>query len=380
MDTNQLIITGNQLRESRQPQQALACYIQAIAQDHANPHAWNNYGNVMREMGHPDRAIPFLQQAVLLDPKNVTARFNLAVALLLKGDYARGWAAYESRWQYEHLAGSFPQWPRLWQGEAVEGKTILVWGEQGLGDSIQFLRFVLVLHNRGARVRLQIPGMLRDLVGGAAIDHVGTLGDAPPEYDYWIPMMSIPRILGVTLENLPAPNRYVEANTQASQQWRQRLGIKRQVRVGFSWSGRRDSWINQHKSVPFDIILDMIRRQPGVEWINLQVDCDGSQEQALVAVGVRTFPGAIATMADTAALISQLDLVISVDTAVSHLSGAMGQATWVMLNHYAQDWRWLLGRLDSPWYPSVRLFRQPGLDDWPAVMSEVERNLALFKI
>jgi hypothetical protein len=378
--THELIAQGNQYRESRQPEQALACYIQAIAQEHDNPHAWNNYGNVIREMGYPDRAIPFLQQAMVLDPKNTVAQFNLAVTHLLRGDYRRGWQAYEARWQYEHLAGTFPTWPRLWSGEDVRGKTVLVWGEQGLGDCIQFLRFALLLHENGARIKIQVPAMIAPLLGGASIDHVSILGDDPPEYDYWVPIMSMPRLMRITLDNLPAPNRYIEADSVSQRQWRERLGSKKKIRAGFSWSGRRDSWINQHKSVPFREIMNMITRCPDIEWINLQVDCSSEEEQELVAAGVRTFPGAIQSMSDTAGLISQMDVVISVDTAVSHLAGAMGQATWVMLNHYAQDWRWLLDRLDSPWYPSVRLFRQPGLDQWSEVTANIERNLKLFKI
>ncbi len=377
---HELIAQGNQHREDRQPESALACYIQAIALEHANPHAWNNYGNVIREMGYPDRAVPFLEQALRINPTNTVAQFNLAVAHLLRGDYQQGWQAYEARWQYEHLAGTFPSWPRQWQGESVQGKTILIWGEQGLGDCIQFLRFALLLHEQGARVRMQVPGMIAPLLGGGAIDHVSILGEEPPQYDYWAPIMSLPRLMAITLSNLPAPNRYIEANADSARQWRERLGLKHKIRVGFSWSGRRDSWINQHKSVPFDQILALIQRTPQAEWINLQVDCLPEEESRLIAAGVRAFPGAIQSMSDTAGLISQMDIVLSVDTAVSHLAGAMAQPTWIMLNHYAVDWRWLLNRADSPWYPTARLFRQPRLDDWNTVIQDIEKNLGLFKI
>lgn len=380
MTAEELIQQGNQHREQREPEQALACYIQAIARDHANPHAWNNYGNVIREMGFPDRAIPFLQQAMVLDPQHVTAQFNLAVAHLLRGDYRRGWQAYESRWHYEHLAGSFPTWPRPWQDQEIQDRTLLIWCEQGLGDSIQFLRFALALRDRGVRIRLQVPGMITPLLGGDAIDHVSILGDEPPEYDYWVPMMSLPRLMRITLDNLPAPNRYIEADRGRARQWREALGLKHRLRVGVSWSGRRDSWINQHKSVPFGEILALVQRNTEVEWINLQVDCDAEQEQALIRAGVRTFPGAIQSLADTAALMVNLDVTVSVDTAVSHLGGALGLPTWIMLNQYAQDWRWLLNRNDSPWYPTVRLFRQPKMGDWHSVTTEVSRNLGLFKI
>jgi len=380
MNIQELIALGNQYRELRKPESALACYIQAIGQEHHNPHAWNNYGNVIREMGYPDRAVPFLQQAALIDPTNVTARFNLAVSYLLMGDYERGWPAYEARWQYEHLQGSFPVWPRLWHGEDIQDKTVLVWGEQGLGDNIQFLRFCLALRARGARVRMQVPGQIMSLLGGDAIEHVSCLGDAPPDYDYWVPIMSIPQHLNVTLANLPAPLGYIQPSRDLQQIWQVRLGHKRRVRVGFSWSGRRDSWINQHKSVPFGEIASLIQRCPQYQWVNLQVDCTPEEQQRLAELGCEAWPGAIQCMADTAALISLMDVVVSVDTAVSHLSGALGQATWIMLNQYAVDWRWLLDRADSPWYPTARLFRQPQQDDWISVTQEIERNLKLFKI
>jgi hypothetical protein len=380
MTAQQFIEQGNNHRSAQQPEQALGCYIRAIESQHDNPDAWNNYGNVLREMGYPERAIPMLGQANLLAPNNPTIQFNLAVAHLLAGDYESGWRYYESRRNYEHLKGSFPQWPRLWQGENIKDKTLLVWGEQGLGDNIQFLRFALQLREQGTKIRMQVPGMVVPLLGGDAIDHVSSLGSDPPEYDYWIPIMSLPKMLGVTLKNLVAPNRYVLPNAALCSQWRQRLGLKHRLRVGFSWSGRRDSWINQHKSVPLSEMLSLIKQFPDVEWINLQVDCNTEEEQLLIASGVRTFPGSIQDLGDTAALISQLDLVISVDTAVSHLAGALGSATWIMLNQYAQDWRWLLKRLDSPWYPSVRLFRQSRLDNWQSVTDEIAQNLRLFKI
>jgi ADP-heptose:LPS heptosyltransferase len=150
--------------------------------------------------------------------------------------------------------------------------------------------------------------------------------------------------------------------------------------VGVSWSGRKDTWIHQHKSVPFGQIVNLIQACPEYQWVNLQIDCDAEESQILQELGVGTYPGTITCMADSAALIMCMDVVISVDTAVSHLAAALGKSTWVMLNQYGQDWRWLLNRADSPWYPTVKLFRQPTMGNWGPVITQITRHLDLFKI
>lgn len=382
MNTNELIEQGNQLRAEHQPERALQCYALAFVQDPNSASAFNNYGNVMRELGHPKRAVPFLQHAAILDPANITARFNLAVCHLLSGDYQQGWPAYESRWDYEHLAGTEPQHsqPR-WRGEDIRGKTILVVGEQGHGDNIQFVRFVWNLHQRGARVKLQVTDGLVPLLGRSEIlSWVGTYVDDPGEFDTWVPIMSIPGIIGVTVDNLPRVQSYLNADVNAVRAWQIQLGPKTRMRVGFSWSGRRDSWLNQHKSVPFETMLDMIRQNPQYEWINLQIDADPEQEQALADAGVTRYPGSVQSFADTAALMMNLDVVVTVDTAVAHLAGALGRPLWLMLNAYATDWRWLLDRDSSPWYSSARLFRQPARGNWTSVTRKIAQYLSWYKV
>jgi tetratricopeptide (TPR) repeat protein len=382
MNVEHLIEQGNQLRADRDPEKALQCYAMAFVQNPDSAAAFNNYGNVMRECGYPKRALPFLQHAIELDPHNVTAQFNLAVCYLLMGDYARGWPQYEARWNYEHLAGTEPKFsqPR-WRGEDIRDKTVLVVGEQGHGDNIQFCRFLYNLHVMGARIKLQVTDGLIPLLGTSSIiEKVAGYNDDMGEFDYWVPIMSIPGILGVTLDNLPKMQSYLNAAPNLSKEWLQRLGPKRKMRVGFSWSGRRDAWLNQHKGVPFPIMLDLVRNNPQYEWINLQADTTEDEALALTDAGASLFPGAITSFADTAALMTHLDVVIGVDTAVSHLAGALGRPTWIMLNSYCTDWRWLLGRDSSPWYDTVRLFRQPVMGDWISVTDKINQYLSWFKV
>lgn len=376
-----LIEQGNQLRAQQEPEQSLKCYAQVLVEDPDNAAAFCNYGNVMRELGHPQRAIPFLQHSILLDPSNITAQFNLAVAYLLSGDYARGWPQYESRWKFEHLNGTEPKFtqPR-WRGEDLKDKTILVVGEQGHGDCIQFSRFIFNLHAMGAKVKLQVTDGLIPMLGNSGMMQVGRYSDDMGEFDYWIPIMSIPGILGITVDNVPRIQSYLTASQELVQAWQQRLGPKTRMRVGFSWSGRKDSWIHQHKSVPFPVMLDMIKSNPQYEWVNLQVDATPEEEAQLTEAGVSRYPGSITSFADTAALIMHMDVVVSVDTAISHLSGALGRPTWIMLNHYGLDWRWLLNRDDSPWYTTARLFRQPKRGDWASVTKKISQFLSWFKV
>ena len=382
MNSSELIEQGNQLRADRQPMAALKCYAQAFVDDPDSASAFNNYGNVLREIGQPQRAIPFLQHALVLQPDNPTAQFNLAVSYLIQGDYARGWPAYECRWNYEHLAGTQPQFaqPR-WAGQDLRDRAILVIGEQGHGDNIQFMRFLFNLHAAGARVLFQVTDGLIPMMSGSNVVHwVGRYTDTPPEFDYWIPIMSLPGVLGITIENLPKQVNYLNAHQDLFQQWQQRLGPKKRMRVGFCWSGRKDNWLNTHKGMPFDQMMALVQNNPTYEWINLQVDASPEEDAVLAALGVTRYPGTIGSFADTAALIAHMDVVLSVDTSIAHLSAALGRPTWLMLNWFAPCWRWMLNRDSSPWYSSMRIFRQPAQDDWTSVTKKIEQYLSWFKV
>jgi len=379
IEIEQLIDQGNSYRAQHRPDLALQCYAQALIAEPTNAAAFNNFGIVLRESGQPVASIPFLEQATRLQQNYETAEFNLAVSILLSGDLDRGFKQYESRWNFEHLKGTLPDYaaPR-WSGEDLQGKTILVICEQGLGDNIQFSRYTRQLYDRGATVIFKLIESMHSLYkNDPTIDRVISNLDREPDppFDYWSPVMSLPRILGVTYDNMNSPIRYIKSDRIIVEQWRQRLGEKTRPRIGFSWSGRRDSWINQHKAVDFMYIAALIKRNPQYEWINLQIDANTEESAILSDLGCATYPGTITSMADTAALMECADLIISVDTAVTHLSCAIGRPTWVMLSNYALDWRWLLNRSDSPWYPTARLFRQPSIDRWAPVILELEREL-----
>jgi len=382
MNAEELIAAGNECREHNDPEGALQNYAQAFVLDRNSASAFNNYGNVLREIGEPEAAIPFLQRSIQLVPNAVTPNFNLSVAYLLAGDYTRGWPQYEHRWNFEHLAGTLPkhEQPR-WTGQDLKDKTILVVQEQGLGDTIQFIRFIFGLHNAGARVILQVNDNLAPLFAGSpVISQLIDVKDTPENFDYWTPIMSVPGIMGVTLQNLPHQLQYLSARNDLAKYWQDVLGPKKRLRVGVCWSGRPDSWINRHKGMPFETMLGLIQRNPAIEWINLQVECSEEQQKILEQAGVKSFQGQVRNFADTAALIHHMDVVISVDTAVAHLSGALGRPTWIPLNWYGTDWRWLLKRDDSPWYPSARLFRQPKLGDWVTVVEKIHQYLSWFKV
>ena len=383
--TEHLIAQGNTYREQHQPELALQQYATAMVTDRGSSAAFNNYGNVLREIGDPVGAVPFLQRAIQLDPANVTHHFNLSVAYLLSGDYVRGWPAYEARHNFEHLRGTIPNyaWP-VWNGEDLQGKTIFVRGEQGHGDIIQFVRFIQNLKNIGGKVTIQVTDGLIPLIQSSEIGRdvrVLSYAESPGDaFDYWLPVMSLPGKLNVRVDNLPTVIQYLNPNPGLVADWRRNLGVKNRLRVGFAWSGRRDSWINQHKAMPFETMLALIRSQPDYEWYNLQADCTAEEEKELMAAGVRCFPGGVNTFEDTAALVANLDVVVSVDTATAHLSSALGKPTWIMLNNYGPCWRWLLNRDDTPWYATARLFRQPRMGDWDSVVDRIRLHLKLFKI
>jgi hypothetical protein len=382
MDTHQLVVQGNQHRDQDYYHEALRCYAESFLLDHTNKHAWNNYGNVLREIGEPTRAVPFLEHATAIDPDFVTAHFNLAITHLLAGNYKQGWEKYEWRWRYEHLDGTLPNLSKpRWTGQDLKDKTILVLQEQGFGDIIMMSRFLHDLYLRGCKIKLQVlPGLVRLYKPSFVLDTVSDSLDDMGDYDYWTPIMSLPGVLGVTLENMRHDLQYLDPMKPEFDRWLDILDPKKHMRIGLCWSGRRDSWLNRYKSMPVETMLNLVRQNPNHEYFCLQLDASDDELNSVRSQGVKIPHNHIQDWLNTAGLMCHLDLVISVDTAVAHMAGSLGKPLWVPLNKFAQDWRWLLHRNDSPWYPSARLFRQPSHGNWQEVIQEMSKFLTYFKI
>jgi len=378
-----LVCRGNCRRALDQYDLALADYGLAFVENPENASAYCNYGNTLREMGKPELAIPFLQVSHKLNSKDVTTVFNESVAHLLNGDLLPGWDLYESRWQYEHQKDSKPviNRPEL-SNEIVnsdlQGKTVLLYSEQGHGDTIQFCRYILPLRAKGANIILVTSPQLFALFAGDPHITVTNSFDNLGDFDYHCALLSLPRVFKTTLETIPAPIKYLNANERDVQEWRKILGPKTKMRVGFTWSGNRTTWINRYKGMKLENLVPLFSDE--YQFVNLQHDANNEELKILKKHNILVVNDQLKNFHDTAALVSNLDLVISVDTAVAHLGGALGVPTWVMLNAYGTDWRWLLKRSDNPWYPTARLFRQPGFGDWTSVVNDIKQQLKLFKI
>ena len=259
----------------------------------------------------------------------------------------------------------------------MHGKTVLLQAEQGFGDTIQFIRYLPMVIAKGGRVVLEIPDDLRPLIGH--IDGVTAImrrGEALPHFDVHCPLMSLALAFGTTLDTIPAPVPYLHAPAERISSWRIRLAGTKGPRVGLVWSGKPTHKNDHNRSIPLALLAPLLR-MPGMTFVSLQKDYRDTDRAALGALPLLRLDDALSDFADTAAVIAALDLVIAVDTAAAHLTGALGKPLWLLLPAIG-DWRWLTERADSPWYPSARLFRQPRIGDWQSALAEVRRELALF--
>jgi tetratricopeptide (TPR) repeat protein len=354
---------------------AIVAARQALALQPALADAWSHLGTPLQHQGAVIEAEAAFRKSLAIDAHRPYDRFNLALNLLLQGDFEAGWSAYECRLDlpsYPRL-GPAPRCP-VWRGEALAGRSLLVMAEQGLGDLIQFVRYVPLLRERGATVVLQgQPGLLRLMQTLRGVAHCVDVEQTPPETDYAVPVMSLPQRFGTTLASIPAAVPYLHATLPDTLKWRRRLaGLQDGPRVGLVWQGRATHGADRYRSLPLSA-LDPLTELDGVHFISLQRDpppeAPGAMAQRLTDLAAEQ-----TDMADLAGLLANIDLVISVDTAVCHLAGAMARPVWVLLQA-GPDFRWLTGRDDSPWYPSARLFRQTRLGDWTGVVERVRKAL-----
>lgn len=363
--------TGNRgaaLVELGRPEEALADLDRALAVEPGSARFHGSRGCALQRLGRYPEALAEAELAVGLDPDTPQQRWNLSLVQLAMGDYQQGWANYEWRWRCNDLTPrEFPQ--PLWLGESdLAGRTILVHAEQGLGDTLHFCRLAPQLTARGARVILQVQkplrAMLQSLQGVAA---VLADGDPLPDFDLHCPLLSLPLALGLRVETIPAPIPYLAADPERVAAWQQRLPADGRLRVGLAASGNPGYGNDRIRSMPMHFLAPLLD-QP-IQAVLLQKDIRPGDQAFLAAhPALAVVAGELADFTDTAALIDTLDLVISVDTSVAHLAGALGKPLW-LLQPAVPEWRWLTGRDDSPWYPQARLFRQDRPGDWAGVVA-----------
>jgi hypothetical protein len=336
--------------------------------------AHNVRGIVLQKLGRFDDALESFRLATLLQPEHAGAHWNEGLCRLAMGDWSReSWAKYEWGWQTQRYPlRSFSQ--SLWLGEpSIADKTILLHDEQGLGDTIQFARFATQVAALGAKVILQVQAPLKRLMGSLAGPQcVLADGEPLPSFDHHCPLLSLPLALGVTEETLPRPQRYLTADDGSIACWRGRIGPSDKLRVGIAWAGSVVHKDDRNRSLPLNELLKL--QDEGVELVSLQRELRDGDMALLDAHGVRHFGDELQDFSDTASLIMQMDLVVSVSTAVAHLAAALGKPTWILLSH-SPDWRWMHGRRDTPWHPTATLFRQTRPGNWTSVIEEARRAL-----
>ncbi len=368
------------LRELGQSDAAMASCDRAIDidPDHADAHCIR--GILLQDRHELQAAVASYDQALGLRPEFASAHQNKGYALLLNGDLSRGWVEHEWRWRNQDIWRLRPQ--RVfdrpqWRGaESLVGKVILLHVEQGLGDTLHFCRYASMVADRGATVILESPRTLKRLMDSVqGVAEVVVPGEALPAFDFHCPLMSLPVAFGTTLATIPAHVPYLKVDGREIRRWKKLLGPRKGLRVGLVWAGgfRADQpklWaLNARRNIPPSKLAAL--RLPGIELYSLQ---KGQAAESELASMLIDHTNLISDFHDTAALMENLDLIISVDTAAAHLAGALGRPLW-MLNRFDTDWRWLLDRTDSPWYPTARLYRQDRAGDWDGVVERVRNDL-----
>jgi tetratricopeptide (TPR) repeat protein len=410
---NALYCRGNALLRQRQPAAAIAMYDRALGLKSDFMPALNNRGNARRLLGRHDLAaedytraaqlapgdaevlsnlgtalynlnrhqdaMTVLDAAIAGMPAHALAHYNVALVLLHLGEFARGWREYEWRWRTpffapHHRTFAVPQWC----GEAIAGQTVLLHTEQGFGDTIQFVRYAPLVAARGARVVVEAPPELEDLLGTAAgIDQVIRHGEPLPRFDLHCPLMSLPLAFATEVATIPAQVPYLTAPPARLAQWRELINALPGPRVGLVWSGRPTHDNDVHRSIPFARLaagLGPLLFDGKRSFVRLQTEIRDSDRDAVSQSPLIPLSRPFADFADTAAVIALLDAVVTVDTSVAHLAGALGKPAFILLP-WASDFRWLMGRDDAPWYPTARLFRQPVPNDWASAIASMAAEL-----
>jgi tetratricopeptide (TPR) repeat protein len=367
---------GNALMRRDRLEEAVAAFDRAIAITPGYVKAHANRGLALRALNRYDEALASYDRATALDKDFAEAHLNAAHALLTLGDFARGFAGYEWRWKIPKAPHRRTFRQPLWLGTPpVAGRTILLHAEQGLGDTIQFARYVTPLARAGAKVVLEVAPPLKQVLSGVeGATHVIAQGEALPPFDLHCPLASLPLAFKTDLVSIPAEIPYLAAPAERLEKWRARMNALARPRIALAWSGNPAHANDRNRSIPL-ARLEPLWSVAGPAFISVQRDLREGDAGVLGRAGRLVHLGdELADFADTAAVLALCDLVISVDSAVAHLAGAMGRPVWILLP-FSPDWRWLLAREDSPWYPTTRLFRQPAIGDWTSVIARVRDDV-----
>ncbi len=365
---------GNALHALRDFEGAVACYRRAVEINPRFADAWSNLGTSLHHSGHYEDAIYALRRAIALDPNNPNAHSGLGILLLMRGDFAEGWAEYE--WRLKSTEVRLPYLPqRPWQGESLAGRHIYLNAEQGFGDTMQFARYVPLVAARAGKVTFRVQqglaGLMRESLPGVEV--LGDRAPAATHFDCESALLSLPSLFATRLETIPATMPYLRANREEAARWKARLPVG-MFKVGIVWAGNPEHVNDGRRSIPFEQLAPLFA-VPGVSFTSLQVGPRAADLKAHPQFGIADVAAELVGFAATAALIDALDLVITIDSAVSHLAGGQGKPTW-LLTPWVSDWRWLLDREDNPWYPTMRLFRQVEGETWPTVIDRVAGELS----
>lgn len=363
--------------------EAEACFHAALRLKPDYAAALSNLGFLLMFTGRTSEAERCYREIIRREPQNPTAHLNLAYLLLLTGRLREGWEEYEWRRALPARGGRpAPPQPQ-WSGHEISARTVLIRAEQGLGDTLQFCRYVPLVAKMARRVVLEVqPSLVSLLCGLEGIESVIPSGDPLPAFDYQCLLMSLPRIMGTELGTIRAPTRYLRANSGLAEMWAKRLGGGPGMRIGLTWAGNSQlnlsgaSETDRRRSLDPELLAPLADLS-GVQWVSLQKG-PAAESKAAMPQGIRMLDlmEQVSDFADTAAIIANLDLVISVDTSVAHLAGALGKPIW-LLNRFDTCWRWLLDRDDSPWYPTLRQFRQESPGEWRGVIERVRHSLSM---
>jgi tetratricopeptide (TPR) repeat protein len=373
---------GNALIKLNRPQEAVAVCDRALAKAPENPQLLTNRAVALRRLDRPHEALMSASRALLGNPNFIQARFVESVVRLTLGDFAAGWWGYESRWSVGLLASQRRGFTApLWLGRqtpelSLAGKTILLHAEQGFGDTIQFIRYAaLVAQSGAAKVLVEVQRELAPLLPGVAgVDVVIARGDPLPGFDLHCPLLSLPLAFATQMASIPAEAPYIVAPSEKVALWRERLPPRRPL-IGVAWSGDRGHDNDLNRSIALAALRPLFETA-GLTFVSLQHDVRETDEAALQNLpSLYSLESKFSDFTDTAAVVSLMDAVIAVDTAVAHLAGAMAKSLFLLLP-YAADFRWLRERSDSPWYPTARLYRQPAFGDWQGAIDAVRQDLS----